>query len=105
MNDLNAFQRDILYVLTELDQPNGKLIKRTLGDYYGHGISHGRLYPNLDDLADHGLIDKTRTDRGENSYSLTTDGRKRLTERREWEREVSDGVVEWWDHEFAAPTD
>lgn len=105
MNDLNAFQRDILYALTELNQPNGRLIGRALRDYYGGDISHGRLYPNLDDLADRGLIDKTRAEGSENTYSLTPDGRERLTERREWEHEVADGVIEWWDHEFAAPTD
>lgn len=105
MNNLNAFQRDILYVLAELNQPSGRLIEHALGDYYGMGISHGRLYPNLDDLADRSLIDKTQTDGAENTYSLTPQGRERLTGRREWEREVADGVIEWWDHEFATPTD
>ncbi|ELZ20434.1 PadR family transcriptional regulator [Natrinema limicola JCM 13563] len=34
----------------------GLAIKRELEDYYGTEVNHGRLYPNLDELVDLGLV-------------------------------------------------
>ena len=58
MNDLTGFQRDLLYVITGLDDPHGLAIKDELEDYYEKEVHHGRLYPNLDTLVNKGLVEK-----------------------------------------------
>jgi len=55
MNGLTAFQRDILYVIEGMDTPHGLAIKKQLEAYYETEVNHGRLYPNLDDLAEDAL--------------------------------------------------
>jgi DNA-binding PadR family transcriptional regulator len=85
MNDLTAFQRDILYVVGGLDTSYGLGIKRGLEEYYGKEINHGRLYPNLDDLVESGYLDKSELDKRTNLYTLTNGGLELLTERRAWE--------------------
>jgi len=87
MHDLTAFQRDVLYVLAGLDEAYGLKIKSELEDYYGGDVNHGRLYPNLDDLVDRGLVEKGQIDRRTNSYELTAEGREALEARRDWEEE------------------
>ena len=49
MDDLTAFQRDILYILAGLDEPKGVEIKDELDESYDGEISSGRLYSVLDD--------------------------------------------------------
>jgi PadR family transcriptional regulator PadR len=85
MEDLTAFQRDILYVAAGMDEPHGLGIKAELEDYYEGDVNHGRLYPNLDDLVEKGLLGKGTHDQRTNSYTLTDDGRHALQRRREWE--------------------
>lgn len=88
MDDLTAFQRDVLYVIAGLgDEPHGLAIKDVLEEYYEGEINHGRLYPNLDDLVDEGLIEKGTIDRRTNSYTLSEEGRRKIEARREWEAE------------------
>lgn len=58
MYDLTGFQRDALYVIAGLDNPKGLEIKAKLDESYGSEINHGRLYPNLDELVNKGLIEK-----------------------------------------------
>lgn len=88
MDDLTAFQRDVLYVIAGLgDDPHGLAIKDELEKYYDVDINHGRLYPNLDDLVDAGLVEKGTIDRRTNSYTLSEEGRRKLEARREWEAE------------------
>lgn len=72
--DLTGFQRDILTVLAGGEE-YGLAIKRALGDRYGDEVNHGRLYPNLDRLADAGLVTKRALDDRTNGYSLTDRGR------------------------------
>ena len=93
MNDLTAFQRDILYVVAGKDDPHGLAIKTALGDYYGEQINHGRLYPNLDGLATKGLLAKGSKDDRTNEYTLTERGRRELLARRRWEEEHLSEVV------------
>lgn len=85
MNDLTAFQRDLLYVIAGLETPHGLAIRDELTKYYNTEIHHGRLYPNLDTLVNKGLVKKGQEDGRTNSYSLTERGRRELKTRREWE--------------------
>lgn len=96
MHDLTAFQRDTLYVIAAIEsddadeQPYGLAIKRGLEDYYGIDVHHGRLYPNLDDLVDDGLIEKSELDRRTNSYELTERAYRAMEQRRDWEDETAE---------------
>lgn len=85
MYDLTGFQRDLLYTIAGYDEPHGLAIKDELEDYYETEIHHGRLYPNLDALADKGLIEKGQIDRRTNSYEVTQRGHSEIEARREWE--------------------
>jgi DNA-binding PadR family transcriptional regulator len=87
MNGLTAFQRDILYVIEGMDTPHGLAIKKQLEAYYETEVNHGRLYPNLDDLAEDGLIEKGEYDKRTNKYTLSSEGRALLQARRKWEDE------------------
>lgn len=87
MHDLTGLQRDALYVAHGLDDPNGQDIADELEDYYGKNIHGGRLYPNLDKLADKGLVQKDALDDRSNRYTVTRRGRREIEVRREWENE------------------
>ena len=83
IRDLTAFQQNILTILAE--QPlYGLAIKRELESYYGGEVNHGRLYPNLDDLVEFGLVEKSELDKRTNQYELTEDGYEALLEQFEW---------------------
>lgn len=84
--DLTAFQRNILTVLADGDH-YGLAIKDELEAYYGHHINHGRLYPNIDDLANKGLVEKSERDKRTNNYSLTQAGRDALEDDLDWRLE------------------
>ena len=64
MHGLTGFQRDILYVIVGLEELHGLAVKAELDDYYEQEINHGRLYPNLDDLVDKGLLEKESSTNG-----------------------------------------
>jgi PadR family transcriptional regulator PadR len=88
MDDLTGFQRDVLYVIAGMDDdeyPHGLSIKEELDQHYSGEINHGRLYPNLDQLVDMGLVEKDTIDKRTNSYTLTQRGRRELEARRDWE--------------------
>jgi PadR family transcriptional regulator PadR len=87
MYDLTGFQRDLLYVVAGLDDPHGLAIKDELEEYYETEIQHGRLYPNLDTLAEKGLIEKGEKDRRTNYYAVTRRGKREITARNEWEQQ------------------
>lgn len=87
MHDLIGFQRDLLYTIDGLDDPHGLALKAALEDYYETEVHHGRLYPNLDELVDKGLVEETKKDNRTNRYSLTRRGYRELQARREWERQ------------------
>lgn len=71
--ELNRFQLEVLYVLAD-GEDYGLGIKRSLEEFYGDPVNHGRLYPNLDTLHECGYIDVGSVDRRTNSYRLTDDG-------------------------------
>ena len=83
-HDLTAFQQTILTVLSEESQ-YGLAVKRNLEDYYGNEVNHGRLYPNLDDLVEHGLVAKSAIDKRTNQYELTEEGYDLLLGELEWQ--------------------
>lgn len=88
MQDLTAFQRDVLFVIAGHDEPHGLAIKQELDDYYTEEINHGRLYPNLDTLVEKGLVEKGEKDRRTNEYRLTDRGQRELVARRQFEDEL-----------------
>ncbi|GAB7119730.1 PadR family transcriptional regulator [Natrinema sp. JCM 9743] len=85
MYDLTGFQRDLLYTIAGQDDPHGLAIKEELEDYYEKEIHHGRLYPNLDEIVDKGLVEKGELDQRTNYYTITARGRRELEARRKWE--------------------
>lgn len=94
MRGLTAFQRDILHILAGLGECHGKTVKEEIEDYYGEEVYSGRLYPNLDELVECGLVDKTESvpTEGEcnyrgNAYSVTEDGFSVLDRRNQWEQQ------------------
>jgi len=78
--DLTGFERDLLVEIYQMDQPSGQAIRRRMEAEHGEDVNHGRLYPNLDDLVDYGLIDKGEQDQRTNYYEVTNDGRRLVEE-------------------------
>ncbi len=78
--DLSGFERDLLVEIYQMDQPSGQAIRRRFEAVHGETINHGRLYPNLDDLVDYGLIEKGKQDQRTNYYEVTNDGRRLVEE-------------------------
>ena len=82
--DLTGFQRDCLEAIARLERDDetcyGLAIKRKLEPDHGE-VNHGRLYPNLNELADKGLIEISELDRRTNEYVLTDSGRALLYQR------------------------
>jgi len=95
-DDHTRFQLDILAVIAGYEtgryrnqkhsgsEPHGLAIKQTLDARYGETVNHGRLYPNLDDLIDDGLVEKFQADRRTNQYALTDAGWEFLRRRAQW---------------------
>ena len=81
--DLTAFQQNILTILAE-DARYGLAIKRELESYYGSEVNHGRLYPNLDDLVEMGLVEKSELDKRTNEYALTDEGLDAVFDQLSW---------------------
>lgn len=86
MESLTAFQRDVLFVISDLGAPKGLAIKSELQEYYGDDVNHGRLYPNLDELVERGHVTKGQRDKRTNEYELTDEGRDAMVARMAWER-------------------
>ncbi|MFC6826418.1 PadR family transcriptional regulator [Halopelagius fulvigenes] len=81
--DLTAFQQNILVILAE-EPMYGLAIKRNLEEYYGTEVNHGRLYPNLDDLVEMELVEKSELDKRTNQYELTEKGHDAVLDRFDW---------------------
>jgi hypothetical protein len=79
--DLSAFQRDLLRAISTKVEPHGLALKEALAEFHREEIHHGRLYPNLDELVDDGLVEKGELDARTNSYELTAWGETVLGER------------------------
>lgn len=81
--DTTKFQLRILAILAD-EARYGLAIKRELEGYYGNEVNHGRLYPNLDDLVEAGLAEKSELDRRTNEYSITDRGFQALVDELGW---------------------
>ncbi|MEF8776319.1 MAG: PadR family transcriptional regulator [Haloarculaceae archaeon] len=81
--ELTAFQENILTILAE-EARYGLAIKRELEEYYDDEVNHGRLYPNLDDLVEMGLVEKSELDKRTNQYALTDEGYETLLDQLGW---------------------
>jgi len=81
--ELTAFQQNILVILAE-EPRYGLAIKRELESYYDDEVNHGRLYPNLDDLVEMGLVEKSELDKRTNQYSLTEEGKEAVLDQLGW---------------------
>ncbi len=90
MYELTGFQRDLLYIVAGLDEPHGLAVKNEADKYYDSEIHHGRLYPNLDELVEQGLIEKSAKDRRTNKYALTELGEREIESRQEWEQSIGE---------------
>jgi len=88
--ELTGFQRDLLYVVGGSDQPSGQMVRREMEQYVDN-VNHGRLYPNLDTLVEHSLVEKGSQDQRTNYYEVTERGKGLILDRRKWENQyVSD---------------
>lgn len=81
--NLTAFQYNILVILAR-EPMYGLAIKAELEAYYQDEVNHGRLYPNLDDLVDEGLLSKSELDKRTNQYALTDAGYDAVIEQLDW---------------------
>ena len=90
--ELTAFQNNILVILAT-EPMYGLAIKRELEAYYGTEVNHGRLYPNLDELVELGLVEKSELDKRTNQYELTDDGYDAVLDQMGWalSKVVTDG--------------
>ena len=85
MYELSSFQRDLLYCVAALNGPSGLEIGRELAEYSSTEVNHGRLYPNLNDLIEKGLLSKDEKDGRTNLYELTPLAIELIEERQQWE--------------------
>lgn len=83
---LTGFQRDVLFVVVNLDgsNPNGVEIKHELREAYNNEINHGRLYQNLRELVDEGLIEKRPIDGRTNAYRTSAAAQEYLEAHAAW---------------------
>lgn len=83
VSELSAFQQAILTILSD-EARYGLAIKSELEDYYGSEVNHGRLYPNLDELVEMGLVEKSALDKRTNEYALSEAGRDAIMDQVSW---------------------
>lgn len=84
MEERTAFRYDVLAVLYDEGTLHGLGIKSELQDRYEKyqgDVNHGRLYPNLDDMVENGLIEKSQADKRTNHYELSGEGVNVLKDR------------------------
>ena len=81
---LTGFRREILAAIAALEaepgQVYGQAIKGRLEERLGEEVLHGRLYPNLDELVECGLVEKSAIDDRSNRYLLADGVREQLAE-------------------------
>jgi len=74
--DLNGFERDLIVEIYQMEQPSGQSIRRRIEAEHGEDVTHTRLYSNLNDLVDYGLLDKGEQNHRTNYYQITNDGQR-----------------------------
>jgi len=76
---LNNTRRDLLAAVGAFDTaPSGQEVKGIVQSESGKEWPASRLYPNLDELADAGLLAKGHQNKRTNEYALTTWGERVL---------------------------
>lgn len=88
MHELRGFQRDVLFVLYGLDEPNGQDVLDEMQSSMSEVVQASRIYSNLDDLQEMGLVHETSGNGRANRYALTDAGVDAVRSRHEWERDV-----------------
>lgn len=83
-NDLTRFQWEVLSTLVGGEQIGLELKAELEDEYDAQEVNHSRLYTNLDDLREAGLITKRERDQRSNYYGLTDKGLAALEEYRVW---------------------
>lgn len=81
--ELSEFQYTILFSLAERPR-YGLELKSRMTEFYGSEINHGRLYPNLNDLVEMGLLSKSKRDNRTNEYALSERGLMMVLDRIGW---------------------
>jgi PadR family transcriptional regulator PadR len=72
--ECSGFQRDLLIVVDDLDEPNGREVEAELAAVYGE-LRSSRVYQNLSTLEDGGFVAvDVGEKRVENCYSLSGRG-------------------------------
>ena len=90
---LSAFQRDILYVVSDLETPYGLGIKSALEEYYDKDVNTGRVYQNLSTLVEDGYLEKSAIDKRTNSYTLTDKAIEAIEHRHHWQEARADRAI------------
>jgi len=95
MHQLTGFQRDLLYCAASLDDPYGLEIGREVEQYSSLNLNNGRLYQNLNTLAEKGLINKKQKDDRTILYMITPDAKEIIENRQKWEnRKLEEAEIE-----------
>ena len=55
--DLTGFERDLIVEIYQMDHPSGQSIRLRIEAEHGENVTHTRLYSNLNDLVDYGLLE------------------------------------------------
>lgn len=82
---LTAFQRDLLYIICDLDNPYGLGIKSRVEEYYEEEVNTGRVYQNLNKLAEDDLLEKSEVNKRTKSYNLTDEAIEAMQRRHRWQ--------------------
>jgi DNA-binding PadR family transcriptional regulator len=90
MKDLSAFQRDILFIISDIDRSYGLGIKSELEEYYEEDVNTGRVYQNLGELVERGYLEKSEIDKRTNSYTLTEKAVAAMEHRHHWQATQTD---------------
>lgn len=85
MNDLSAFQRDILFLVAGLDNPTSHELKNHMEKYRESGVTIERIEPNVRSLKNKNLISEHSNTEG---YTITNSGIHNIWSRREFEKEL-----------------
>lgn len=81
---VTAFQHVVLYLL-HAEPVSGIELSNALDEELAAEVSDSRIYHNLAELVEEGLVYRSPADGRENRYGLTEAGEEWLRERREWE--------------------
>jgi DNA-binding PadR family transcriptional regulator len=92
LTGLTGFQRDLLVVTARVGPCKGLEIKEMVNRSGYDGVTHGRLYPNLDILDNKGLLEKSwrEPDKRSNTYELTAEGTDALESYIQWTEETNE---------------